>query len=76
MPSSQFSVSALCELIINGRPFTRSTPTGDLVARYVSFGPVYVWRYNQMVELAMQGSNLCWVLQAAQDTDEPGVHLY
>lgn len=76
MPSSQFPVLALCEFIINGSPFMRRTPGGDLVARYVWFGPVFVWRYNRMVELAMQGSNLCWMLQASQDSDEPGAHLY
>lgn len=76
MSSSQFPVSALCEFIINGSPFLRRTPGGDFIARYVRFGPVSVWRDNRMVELAMQGSNLCWILQASQDADELGVHLY
>lgn len=76
MSSPQFPVVALCEFIIGGSPFMRTTPNGDLIARYVWFGPVYVWRYNRMVELAMQGSNLCWMLLAAQDADEPGAHLY
>ena len=68
-------MDTLLWLINNSKPFVRKGPTGEILARYVYAGPVHVWRVNRMVELAMQGSNLCWMLQAAEDSDEPGQHL-
>lgn len=69
------STLQLCSLICSGRTFFKVAPTGDILARYTLYGPVFIWRRNQMVELTMQGSNLCWQLVAASESDEEGIHL-
>lgn len=48
-------------------PFFGVSPQGDVLARYVPFGPVFRWNWNQMIPLPVQGSDLCWLLQAAAE---------
>ncbi|MDR0775111.1 MAG: hypothetical protein LBE81_00510 [Azonexus sp.] len=64
------------DAIINGWPFFGTTPEGEVLARYVMFGPVFHWRRNQMIPMPLQGSDLLWWLQvsgeehgAASDSD-------
>lgn len=49
------------------RPFFGVSPQGDVLARYVPYGPVLRWQWNQMVQLPVQGSDLCWLLHAAAE---------
>jgi hypothetical protein len=48
-------------------PFFGVSPQGDVLARYVPFGPVFRWRRNEMIPMPLQGSDLCWLLQAAEE---------
>lgn len=48
-------------------PFFGVSPQGDVLARYIPFGPVFRWRKNQMIPMPVQGSDLCWLLQAADE---------
>ena len=43
------------------------SPQGDVLARYVPYGPVFRWRWNQMVPTPVQGSDLCGLLQSAAE---------
>lgn len=49
------------------RPFFGVSPQGDVFARYVPFGPVFRWSWNQMIPTTVQGSDLCWLLQASAE---------
>jgi len=51
--------------IVNGWPFFGTTPEGEVLARYVMFGPVFHWRRNQMIPMPLQGSDLLWWLQVS-----------
>ncbi|KAB2927220.1 MAG: hypothetical protein F9K30_04430 [Dechloromonas sp.] len=53
--------------ILNGWPFFGSTPEGDILARYVMYGPVFRWRRNQMIPMPLQGGDLLWWLQVASE---------
>ena len=53
--------------ITSGWPFFGVTPQGDVLARYVAFGPVFRWQWNQMVPTPVQGGDLCWWLRAAAE---------
>lgn len=55
------------DLIRSGWPFFTVTPQGDMLARYVPFGPVFRWQKNQMIPTALQGDDLCWWLQSAAE---------
>lgn len=46
-------------------PFFGVTPYGDILARYVPMGPVFRWEKNHVIPMFVQGSDLCWLLQAA-----------
>jgi hypothetical protein len=48
-------------------PFFGVSSHGDVLARYVPYGPVFRWSYNQMIPMPVQGSDLCWLLQAATE---------
>ncbi|MBK7462779.1 MAG: hypothetical protein IPP59_13735 [Betaproteobacteria bacterium] len=48
-------------------PFFGVSPHGDVLARYVPFGPVFRWNWNQMVPTTVQGSDLCWLLHASAE---------
>ncbi|PKO33549.1 MAG: hypothetical protein CVU34_11330 [Betaproteobacteria bacterium HGW-Betaproteobacteria-7] len=58
--------------ILSGWPFFGATPDGDVLARYVMYGPVFRWSRNQMVPTPLQGSDLIWWLRvAAEEGDRP-----
>ncbi len=59
--------SQLKELIVSQWPFFGVSPQGDVLARYVPCGPVFRWSWNQMIPTPVQGSDLCWLLQAAAE---------
>ncbi len=48
-------------------PFFGVSPHGDVLARYLPYGPVFRWSRNQMIPMPVQGSDLCWLLQAAAE---------
>jgi hypothetical protein len=48
-------------------PFFGVTAQGDVLARYVPYGPVFRWRWNQMIPMPVQGSDLVWLLHAAEE---------
>ena len=52
-------------------PFFGVSPQGDVLARYVPFGPVFRWSWNQMIPTPVQGSDLCWLLHAAAEEGRP-----
>lgn len=53
--------------IRSGLPFLLISSLGDVLARYVPFGPVFRWRWNQMIPTPLQDDDLCWWLQAAAE---------
>lgn len=63
--------SQLKELIVSQWPFFGVSPQGDVLARYVPCGPVFRWRWNQMIPTPVQGSDLCWLLHAASEEGHP-----
>lgn len=62
------------DAIRSGLPFLAISPHGQFLARYMPFGPVFRWQKNRMLPMPLQGDDLCWWLQAAdEDEDEkPG----
>lgn len=61
------SESHLKDLILSPWPFFGVSPEGDVLARYVPYGPVFRWSWNQMVPLPVQGSDLVWLLKSAAE---------
>lgn len=59
------SENQLKHAITSPWPFFGVSPHGDVLARYIPYGPVFRWRWNQMVPTPVQGSDLCWLLHAA-----------
>jgi len=59
--------SQMNELITSPWPFFGVSPLGDVLARYVPYGPVFRWSWNQMIPMPVQGSDLCWLLHAAAE---------
>nr|MBL8412677.1 hypothetical protein [Dechloromonas sp.] len=59
--------SQLKALITSPLPFFGVSPQGDVLARYVPYGPVFRWSWNQMIPLPVQGSDLVWLLHAAAE---------
>lgn len=57
----------LKQAINNQWPFFGVSEQGDVLARYIPCGPVFRWRWNQMIPLPVQGSDLCWLLQSAAE---------
>ena len=57
----------LKSLITAPLPFFGVTEQGDVLARYVPYGPVFRWSWNQMIPTPVQGSDLCWLLHAAAE---------
>ena len=45
----------------------RNYTMGDVLARYVPYGPVFRWSWNQMIPMPVQGSDLVWLLHAADE---------
>lgn len=56
--------------IRSGLPFFGVTQQGQVMARYLPFGPVYRWKRNQMIPTPLQGEDLLWWLQASDE--DPG----
>jgi hypothetical protein len=50
--------------IRSGWPFFGVSSQGQVMARYVPFGPVFRWERNQMIPTPLQGEDLLWWLQA------------
>jgi len=50
-------------------PFFGVTKQGDVLARYIPYGPVFRWSWNQMIPMPVQGSDLVWLLQAAAEEE-------
>lgn len=48
-------------------PFFAVSEQGDVFARYLPGGPVFRWRWNQMIPMPLQGSDLCWLLDSAAE---------
>lgn len=68
----------LRDLIVSPWPFFGVSPHGDVLARYVPYGPVFRWSWNQMIPMPVQGSDLVWLLKSAAEeghsiteTDKP-----
>lgn len=59
--------SQLKTAITSPWPFFGVSPHGDVLARYVPYGPVFRWSWNQMIPMPVQGSDLCWLIQAAAE---------
>ncbi|PKO86625.1 MAG: hypothetical protein CVU18_14015 [Betaproteobacteria bacterium HGW-Betaproteobacteria-12] len=55
------------DAILFGWPFFGATPEGDVLARYVMYGPVFRWSRNQMIPMPLQGSDLIWWLQVTAE---------
>lgn len=53
--------------IRSGWPFFGVTSQGQVMARYVPFGPVFRWKRNQMVPTPLQGEDLLWWMQASDE---------
>ena len=43
-----------------GVPFFGITERGEMMARYLPYGPVFKWSSNQIVPTPLQGSDLLW----------------
>lgn len=61
----------LKELIVSQLPFFGVSPQGDVLARYIPCGPVFRWRWNMMIPMPVQGSDLCWLLHVAGEEGHP-----
>ncbi|MCE1240360.1 MAG: hypothetical protein LWW83_10610 [Azonexaceae bacterium] len=60
------------DAIRSGWPFFGVTGRGDVLARYLPYGPIYRWKQNQMVPTPLQGEDLLWWLRAADENDADG----
>ncbi len=59
----------LKEFILSPLPFFGVTSRGDVLARYVPYGPVFRWSWNQMIPMPVQGGDLVWLLHAAHEEE-------
>jgi hypothetical protein len=57
--------------IRSGWPFFGVTARGDVLARYLPYGPVFRWQRNQMIPTPLQGDDLLWWLQAGDEEESP-----
>lgn len=55
------------QAIRSGWPFFGVTRQGEVMARYVPYGPVFRWQRNQMIPTPLQGEDLLWWLQASDE---------
>lgn len=62
--------SQIRECVRSGWPFFGVTSKGDVMARYVLYGPVFKWQRNQMVPTPLQAGDLLWWLQASDEDDD------
>lgn len=58
--------------IRQGWPFFGVASNGAVLARYLPFGPVFIWQKNQMIPTALQGDDLLWWMQASHEDDALG----
>lgn len=61
------SKEQIIEVIVSGEPFFTKLPNGDYVARYTRHGLVQQVTGNGLKPLALQGSDLCWHIQATEE---------
>ncbi len=62
--------SQIRDCIKSGWPFFGVTSRGEVMARYVPYGPVFRWQQNQMIPTPLQGGDLLWWLQAVEEDDD------
>ncbi len=55
-----------------GMPFFGVTGRGEVLARYIPYGPVFKWERNQIIPMPLQGSDLLWWLRASDEEDHSG----
>jgi hypothetical protein len=55
-----------------GLPFFGVTAKGEVMARYIPFGPVFKWQQNQMIPTHLEGDDLLWWLQSTDEEDQEG----
>lgn len=60
------------EYIKSGWPFFGATSRGEVLARYIHFGPVYRWQQYHMIPTPLEESDLLWWLQASDEEDHQG----
>jgi len=61
----------IIEAVVSGDLFFAKLPNGDYVARYTRHGEVQMVTGNGLKPLPVQGSNLCWHIQAAEEISAP-----
>jgi len=62
------SKQQLIDAIVSGSTFFTRLPNGDYIARYTRHGPVQRVTDSGLKPLPVQGSDLCWHIQAAEET--------
>lgn len=67
---TEMSDNQIREFIKSGWPFFGATSRGEVLARYIPYGPVFRWQRHQMIPTALEGSDLLWWLQAADEDDD------
>jgi hypothetical protein len=65
------SKQQLIDAIVSGSVFFTKLPNGDYIARYTRHGPVQGVTASGLKPLPVQGSDLCWHIQAAEDISVP-----
>ena len=58
------------EAIRDGRPFFAVNSRHEMMARYMYYAPVFVWKKNQMVPMPLQGEDLVWWLQSREGEED------
>lgn len=61
------SKQQVIDAIVSGDLFFARLPNGDYVARYTRHGVVQMVTANGLKPLPVQGSDLCWHIQATED---------
>ena len=60
----------LKEAVLSHWPFFGVSLRGDVFARYVPYGPIFRWSWNQMIPMPVQGSDLVWLLHALGEEEQ------
>ncbi|MBS1190202.1 MAG: hypothetical protein H6R10_1994 [Rhodocyclaceae bacterium] len=58
----------IIDAIVSGKLFFAKLPTGGYIARYTRHGLVQRVTDHGLEPLALQGSDLCWQIQAAEES--------
>jgi hypothetical protein len=69
---TEMSDNQIREFIKSGWPFFGATSHGEVLARYIPYGPVFRWQQHRMIPTPLEGSDLLWWLQAADEDDHQG----